>query len=86
MEEFDAGPGQCVVTYRSVDTGGEVPWVEFARDIAADTARRGADGWRILATTTFPTRQMGTTGNMMFQSGGQYATELGAIVVYSRPT
>ena len=29
---------------------------------------------------------MGTTGNIMFQSGGQYATELGAIVVYSRPS
>ena len=40
MDEFDAGPGQCVVTYRSIDTGGEVPWVEFARDIAADAARR----------------------------------------------
>ena len=28
---------------------------------------------------------MGTTGNIMFQSGGQYATELGTIVVYSPP-
>ena len=85
MEEFDAGPGQLVVLYQSADTGSDVPWVAFARDIAADAAHRAADGWRIVSESTFPLRQVGTAGNVLFQSGGQLATQLGTIVVYGKP-
>ena len=84
MEEYEAGPGQRVVVYWSVDTGGEVPFSDFARDMAADAARRATDGWRLVSESTFPIRQMGTAGNVFFQSGGQFATQLAAIVVYAR--
>ena len=84
MDEFEAGPGQLVVSYLSIDTGSDVPWRDFARDIAADAARRAADGWRIVSESTFPIRQVGTAGNVLFQSGGQLATQLATIVVYAR--
>ena len=29
-------------------------------------------------------RQMGTAGNIMFQSGGQYATQVAVVAVYAR--
>jgi hypothetical protein len=84
MNEFEAGPGQLVVVYQSVDTGGEVPFLDFARDLAADVARHAADGWRLVSESTFPIRQVGTPGNVFFQSGGQFATQLAAIVVYAK--
>ncbi len=34
--------------------------------------------------STFPIRQLGTPGNVFFQSGGQFATQLAAIVVYAK--
>jgi hypothetical protein len=82
--EFEAGPGQLVVVYQSVDTGGDVPYVDYARDLAADAARRAADGWRIASHSTFALRQVGTTGNVLFQSGGQLATQLGTIAVFTK--
>jgi hypothetical protein len=84
MDEFEAGPGQVLVVYTSGDTGGEVSAPAFARDIAADAARRAAGGWRIVSESCFPVRQTGTAGNVFFQSGGQFATQLSAIVVYAR--
>ena len=85
MDEFEAGPGQCVVSYLSIDTGSDVPWRDFARDIAADAARRRR---RRLADRVRPARspsaRSGTAGNVLFQSGGQLATQLATIVVYAR--
>jgi len=84
MHEFEAGPGQVLVVYTSGDTGGEVSVPAFARDISADAVLRAADGWRIVSESSFPVRQTGTAGNVFFESGGQFATQPSAIVVYAR--
>jgi len=52
--------------------------------VAADAAALWAAGWRIVATSIAPLRQTGTAGNILFQSGGQYATQAAAIVTYAR--
>ncbi len=85
MNEFEAGPGQLIVTYWTNDTGAQVEPEGMASGMAADAARRAADGWRIVSQSTFALRQMGTAGNILLQSGGQFATQLAAIVVYARP-
>jgi hypothetical protein len=84
MSQFDAGPNQRFVTYTSSDSGGEVDTDGFVERIAADADRRKLDGWRLLSSSIFPSRQTGTAGNVLFQSGGQRATMLTAVVVYVR--
>jgi hypothetical protein len=43
---------------------------------------RGSSVAEWSATTT--TRQMGTAGNMFFQTGGQYSTQATVLAVYAR--
>ncbi len=84
MSDFQAGPNQRFVTYYSSDTGGQVDTEAFVAGIAADADQRKLNGWRLLSTSIFPLRQVGTAGNVLLQSGGQMATMLAAVVVYVR--
>jgi hypothetical protein len=82
--QFEAGPNQRFVTYYSQDSGGEVDADAFVAGLATDADRRKLDGWRLLSSSVFALRQTGTAGNILFQSGGQMATMLTAVVVYVR--
>ncbi len=84
MSDFEAGPNQRFVTYNSIDTGYDVDTDAFVATIAADADQRKLNGWRLLSSSVFPSRQTGTAGNVLFQSGGQRATMLTAVVVYVR--
>lgn len=85
MIEAPAGADQVFVTYASGDSGDGVDTASFVgRTVARDAAARAQDGWDIVSTSVFAVRQTGTAGNMLFQSGGQYATQLNAVVVYRR--
>lgn len=84
MEEYPAGPGQLVVVYEGPDDGAGVAPGSIAAEIAADANRRASAGWRLVSSSVFPLRQTGTAGNLLFQTGGQYATQLAAIVLYGK--
>lgn len=85
MKRFEhaAGVGQWIVLYVSPDTGGPVdPDAEMA-EIAQDAASWAEKGWRIVSTAAVPMRQSGTAGNMFFQTGGGFETQMAIVVVYS---
>ena len=86
MERFEyaAGDGQQVVLYVSDDAGVGLEPDVLVGEIAADAAELASRGWRIVSVATMPLRQMGTAGNILFDSGGQYATKAAIIVVYGR--
>jgi hypothetical protein len=85
MHEASAGQDQLFVTYVSEDSSGGVPAEWFVQEVVArDAGRRAADGWDIVSASVLPVRQVGTAGNVFFQSGGQYATQLAAVVLYRR--
>jgi hypothetical protein len=86
MERFEyaAGDGQLVVLYVSDDAGVALEPDALVGEVAADAAELAARGWRIVSMATMPLRQMGTAGNIFFQSGGQYATKSAIVVVYGR--
>ena len=82
--EYPAGEHQKLILYVSDDTGGPVEWDDLMAAFGAEAARLEIDGWRIVATSVLPLRQTGTAGNILFQSGGQYATKAALSVVYAR--
>ncbi len=82
--ERPAGPDQLIVLYLTPDTGAQVdPAVMYAA-VAEDAAIRAGAGWRIISTDSLSYRQMGTAGNILFQSGGQYSTQAAVSVVFER--
>jgi hypothetical protein len=83
MQEYAAGPNQLIVVYVSEDTGEMIDVDEVWASIAADAQARAAQGWRIVSTAGVPMRQMGTAGNILLQSGGQYATQATIAIVYA---
>jgi hypothetical protein len=85
MERFDypAGDGQQVVLYVSDDAGVALDPDTLFAEVAADAAEFAGRGWRIVSIATMPIRQMGTAGNIFFQSGGQFATKAAIVVVYA---
>ena len=82
--EYSAGSSQKVVLYVSDDDGGPVDFDELLTAFARDASSLEAHGWRVVSTTVMPLRQTGTAGNILFQSGGQYATKAALSVVYGR--
>lgn len=82
--EFAAGDGQQIVLYVSDDAGVGLEPEALVEEIAADAAELAGQGWRVVSMATMPLRQMGTAGNIFFQSGGQYATKAAIVVVYGR--
>jgi hypothetical protein len=86
MERFEhaAGDGQQIVLYVSDDLGVGLEPDALVGEIAIDAAELAGRGLEIVSMATMPLRQMGTAGNIFFQSGGQYATKAAIVVVYRR--
>jgi hypothetical protein len=82
--EYKAGANQKIVAYLSDDDGADVALGSIFAFIADDASTMEAQGWRIVSTSTMPIRQMGTAGNILFQSGGQFVTQAAVAVVYGR--
>ncbi|MGH2406662.1 MAG: hypothetical protein ACRDF7_01100 [Candidatus Limnocylindrales bacterium] len=78
--EFDAGGGQSIVVYVSADTGSEVDAAGFYAEIAADSARRAAQGQRIVSVAAVPTRHAQA---FVARQGSGYETKLAVAVVYA---
>jgi hypothetical protein len=78
------GTDQLIVLYIVEDVGMPLDPAALYGYVAEDANGRAAEGWRIVSTDTMPMRQMGTAGNILFQSGGQYATQAAIAVVYTR--
>lgn len=81
---FAAGPFQKLATYFSDDNGQEVDADAFVEAVAAAIEREAADGWVARSTSVYPARQVGSAGNVLFQTGGAYTTLLVAVVQYGR--
>jgi hypothetical protein len=82
--DLPAGEGQMIVLYVNEDTSEQIAPEQVAGYVAEDAARRLAEGWKLVSVGSMPIRQMGTAGNVLFQSGGQFATQVGLIAVYGR--
>jgi len=82
--EYPAGSTQKVVVFTSNDTGGEVDALGLVAAMAADAAEHETQGWRIVSSFALHLRQMGTAGNILFQSGGQYTTQAVVTVIYAK--
>ena len=82
--EADAGDGQLIVVYMSHDYGEVVEPQALVNELAQDSVERLARGWYPRSVASMPLRQMGTAGNILFQSGGQYVTQVALLVLYSR--
>ena len=82
--ERSVGENQLIVAYVNRDEGSAIDVEAVLTFIAEDAARREADGWRLVSLGGMPMRQMGTAGNIMFQSGGQYATQAAVVAIYAR--
>ena len=82
--ERPAGEGQLIVAFVNRDEGAAIDVEAILTFIAQDAAKREAEGWRLVSIGGMPMRQMGTAGNIVFQSGGQYATQAAVVAVYAR--
>ncbi|HEY7522656.1 MAG TPA: hypothetical protein VH720_03250 [Candidatus Limnocylindrales bacterium] len=82
--EHQAGPNQKYVVFVSDDRGYGLDPGDLFESAAADAAAEAEHGWHIGAATLMPMRQMGTAGNIFFQSGGQFMTQAALAVVYVR--
>jgi hypothetical protein len=82
--EHQAGPNQKIVVLVSDDRGYALDPDVLFEVAAADAAAEAEHGWQILSTSVMPMRQMGTAGNIFFQSGGQFATRAALAIVNGR--
>jgi len=81
--EIAAGDDQLIVVFVNQDTSQMVDPTAFAQALADDAKARRPNGWRLVSVSSLPMRQTGTAGNVLFQSGGQYATQEGLLAVYA---
>jgi hypothetical protein len=82
--EQPAGEGQLIVLYVNEDKSAAIDPAGLINEVGRDAARLQADGWKLASLGGLPMRQMGTAGNIMFQSGGQYATQVAVVALYTR--
>ncbi len=80
--EYKAGDDQLMVVFVNNDQMQMVNPHVFAQALATDATVRRSRGWRLVSVSSMPMRQMGTAGNVFFQSGGQYATQAGLIALF----
>jgi hypothetical protein len=80
--ELPAGEGQLIVMFVNEDAGDSIEVGAFGNALADDAAERRKEGWRLMSVASMPLRQTGTAGNVLFQSGGQYATQAALIATY----
>ncbi len=82
--ELPAGDGQLIVMFVNDDTGDSFEVSAFGTAVADDAAERRKDGWRLMSVASLTMRQVGTAGNVLFQTGGQYATQAALIATYQQ--
>lgn len=83
--EQPAGDDQVIVAFVNRDESAQIDVPAMLAEIGRDAAEREQTGWRLVSVGGLPMRQMGTAGNVLFQSGGQFATQVAVVVVYARP-
>jgi len=82
--EQEAGADRLIVMLVNQDASEQVDAPAFLAEIGRDAAQREAYGWKVISIGSVPLRQSGTAGNVLFQSGGQYSTQVAVMVVYAR--
>jgi hypothetical protein len=82
--ERPAGDGQLLVAFVNRDESEQIDLEALLDEVTRDAAAREPEGWRLVSVGGLPMRQMGTAGNILFQSGGQYATQVAVVAVYAR--
>ena len=82
--ERPAGENQLIVAFVNRDEGEALDVEATLTYVAEDAAAREKAGWRLASLGGLPMRQMGTAGNVLFQSGGQFATQVAVVAVYTR--
>lgn len=83
-QERAVGEDQLLVLFYSEDRGEAVDIAALFDAVGHDATTRAPAGWRLVSTDTFSTRQMGTAGNMLFQTGGQFSTQAATLAIYRR--
>jgi hypothetical protein len=82
--ERPAGENQLIVAFVNRDETSQIDVEAILEYVATDAAAKAREGWHLVSVGGLPMRQMGTAGNIMFQSGGQYATQVAVVAVYAR--
>lgn len=77
-----AGHRSLVVTLRSADRSKTVDLDAFGRQIAASIGRRERDGRRLVSSEVVTLRRTGTIATLF--TGGEFVTQLGAIIIFQR--
>jgi hypothetical protein len=73
-----------IVTFVNRDEGAVIDVESLLSELADDAAARESAGWRLVSVGGLPMRQMGTAGQVVFDSGGQFATQAVVVAVYAR--
>ena len=73
--EIPAGEDQLIVAFVNRDDSAQIDVQALLAEVGRDAAERERDGLRLVSVGGLPMRQTGTAGNVLFQSGGQYATQ-----------
>jgi hypothetical protein len=81
QQEYEVGPDQLLVVYWPEDMGTELDAAAIFGAIAADAARRDADGYRIRTMTSMPLRHAGTWPG---REGSGYETKVAVALIYER--
>ena len=84
MFEQAAGEDQLIVAFVNRDDSSQIDLQALLAEVGRDAAERERAGLRLISIGGLPMRQTGTAGNVLFQSGGQYATQVGVVAVYAR--
>jgi hypothetical protein len=79
--ERQAGTDQLIVAFVNRDEGSQIDVESLLTELAEDAAAREQAGWRLVSVGGLPMRQMGTAGNVLFDSGGQFATQAAVVAV-----
>ena len=82
--EQPAGEDQLIVAFVNRDESSAIDLQALLAEVGRDAAERERDGLRLVSVGGVPMRQTGTAGNVLFQSGGQYATQVAVVAVYFR--
>jgi len=82
---FEQAAGEeLIVAFVNRDDSSQIDLEALLAEVGRDAAERERDGLRLISSGGLPMRQTGTAGNVFFQSGGQYAPQVGVVVVYAR--
>jgi hypothetical protein len=82
--EQPVGANRLIVMYANQDVSEQIDPEQLMDALARDAVAREQSGWLLLSVGSIPMRQAGTVGNVMFESGGQYTTQVAVTAVYAR--